>query len=254
MRLVLKLLIVVLAVGTFQSCVSKKKYDELLAAKEATDQALAETQEQLKTLQEEKDALEAEYNSEKERLNGEIASIKSDLDATKAEVGQVKEKLSMTEAELNKLKEEINGMFAAYENSGLTLDERNGELFVVTSNPVNYRSGSASLSKDQRDAIDALAEKLKANPDVHVLVTGHTDTDKLKEGAPWADNWDLSISRAKTVVKRLISKGVSPDQLSIAGDGENDPVSDNDSSDGKAKNRRTEIQPNPKLGGLFKSN
>lgn len=254
MRLVLKLLIVVLAVGTFQSCVSKKKYDELLAAKEATDQALAETQEQLKTLQEEKDALEAEYNAEKERLNGEIASIKSDLDATKAEVGQVKEKLSMTEAELNKLKEDINGLFAAYEDSGLTLDERDGNLFIVTSNPVTYRSGSAMLNKDQRDAIDALAEKLKANPSVKVLVTGHTDTDKLKEGAPWADNWDLSISRAKNVVKRLIRQGVSPDQLSIAGDGENDPVAGNDSSEGKAKNRRTEVKPNPNLGGLFKKN
>lgn len=254
MRLVLKLLIVVLAVGTFQSCVSKKKYDELLAAKEATDQALAETQDQLKTLQEEKDALEAEYNAEKERLNGEISSIKSDLDATKAEVGQVKERLSATEAELNKLKEEIDGIFAAYENSGLTLDERDGNLFIVTSNPVTYRSGSAMLNKDQRDAVDALAEKLKANPSVKVLVTGHTDTDKLKEGAPWADNWDLSISRAKNVVKRLIRQGVNPDQLSIAGDGENDPISDNDSTDGKAKNRRTEIQPNPNLGGLFKKN
>lgn len=254
MRLVLKLLIVVLAVGTFQSCVSKKKYDELLAAKEATDQALAETQEQVKTLQEEKDALEAEYNAEKERLNGEIASIKSDLDATKAEVGEVKEKLSMTESELNALKEEINGMFAAYEDSGLTLDERDGNLFIVTSNPVTYRSGSAVLSKDQRDAIDALAEKLKANPGVKVLVTGHTDTDKLVEGAPWADNWELSLDRAKMVVKRLIRAGVNPDQLSIAGDGEHDPVAGNDSSEGKAKNRRTEIQPNPNLGGLFKKN
>ena len=86
------------------------------------------------------------------------------------------------------------------------------------------------------------------------MVTGHTDTDKLKEGAPWADNWDLSISRAKNVVKRLIKGGVNPDQLSIAGDGENDPLSDNDSSEGKAKNRRTEVQPNPNLGGLFKKN
>ena len=50
MRLILKLLILVMALGTFQSCVSKKKYDELLAAKEATDQALAETQANLKTL------------------------------------------------------------------------------------------------------------------------------------------------------------------------------------------------------------
>lgn len=92
MRQIVNLLIFCLAVGTFQSCVSKKKYDELVAAKEATDKALEETQQNLKNLQEEKDALQAEYNSEKDRLNGEIASIKSSLDATKAEIAQVSEK------------------------------------------------------------------------------------------------------------------------------------------------------------------
>ena len=254
MRLVVKLLIFVLAVGTFQSCVSKKKYDELLAAKEATDQALAETQQNLKTLQEEKDALEAEYNAEKDRLNGEIASIKSDLDATKAEVSKVNEKLSMTEAELKKLQDEINGMFSAYTNSGLKMEERGGELYVVTSNPVNYRSGSASLSKDQRDALDSLAETLKANPNVSILVEGHTDDDQMVQGASYADNWELSLERAKRVVRRLIKSGVNPDQLAISGKGEHDPKGDNETADGKATNRRTEIRPNPAVGNLFKGN
>ena len=250
MRLIVKLLILVMALGTFQSCVSKKKYDELLAAKEATDQALAETQANLKTLQEEKDALETEYNTEKERLNGEIASIKSDLDATKKEVGQVKEKLSMTEAELKKLKDDINGMFAAYENSGLSLDERDGDLYIVTSNPVNYRSGSASLGKDTKDAIDALAEKLKANPKLKVLVEGHTDDDQLIAGASYADNWELSVERAKRVVRRLIKQGVNPDQLTIAGSGETQPRASNDNAEGKAQNRRTEVKPNLSIGSL----
>ena len=243
MRLVLNLLIICLALGTMQSCVSKKKYDELLAAKEATDQALAETQAQLKALQDEKDALEAEYNAEKERLNGEIASIKSDLDATKAQVAQVQEKLNMTEAELNKLKEEINGMFAAYNDSGLTLEEKDGRLYLMTAAPVNYRSGSARLSKDQRDAVDALADKLKANPALKVLVTGHTDDDGLKEGAPYADNWELGYARAISVVKRLIKAGVDPSQVAAVTKGDSDPVGDNESAEGKAENRRTMINP-----------
>lgn len=254
MRLILKLLILVLVIGSAQSCVSKKKYDELLAAKEATDQALAQTQAQLQSLKEEKDALEAEYRTEKDRLNGEIASIKSDLDATKSQVAQVQEKLTMTEAELNKLKAELDGLFATYENSGLKLEAREGELYVVTSEPVNYRSGSATLSKSQRDAIDAMAEILKSNPNVQIMVEGHTDNVGLVSGAPWADNWELSIDRAKRVVRRLISKGVNPNQLTIAGQGEFDPKADNSTKDGKAANRRTEIKPNPDIGGLLKKN
>ena len=248
MRQIVNLLIFCLAVGTFQSCVSKKKYDELVAAKEATDQALAN----LKTLQEEKDALEAEYNSEKERLNGEISAIKSDLDKTKAEVAQVNEKLTMTQAELDKIKAEINGAFSAYADSGLKLEDRNGQLYVVTES-VNFASGSTRLNKATRDALTSLAETLKANPNVQLLIEGHTDDQKLIEGAAYSDNWDLSLARAMKVVRYLIRKGANPDQLAAAGRGEYDPAASNDDSEGRAKNRRTDIKPNPKLGGLIKN-
>lgn len=249
MRLILKLVIFCLAVGSIQSCVSKKKYDELLAAKEQTDQALAETQANLQTLQGEKDALAAELESEKTRLNGEIASIKADLDATKGQVAQVQEKLNLTEAELAKLKEEINGVFNAYSNSGLTLEERDGQLYVNTATPVNFRSGSSRLSKDQRDAIDALAETLKSNPNLHILVEGHTDNKKFKADSGM-DNWDLSVRRAKAVVARLIRQGVDASQLTIAGKGEYEAIGDNGTAEGRAQNRRTVVQPKPKLGEI----
>ena len=254
MRQIVNLLIFCLAVGSFQSCVSKKKYDELVAAKEATDKALAETQTNLKTLQEEKDALQAEYNSEKERLNGEISSIKSSLDATKAEIAQVSEKLNMTQAELDKLKAEINGAFSAYADSGLSLEDRNGQLYVVTSEAFQFRSGSTRLSKAQRNALDALAETLKANPKVQILVEGHTDDQKMVEGASYTDNWDLSVARAMKVIRYLVRKGVDEGQLAASGKGEFDPVGSNDTSEGRAENRRTVVKPNPNLGGLHKGN
>ena len=252
MRQIVNLLIFCLAVGTFQSCVSKKKYDELVAAKEATDQALAETQANLKTLQEEKDALAAEYASEKERLNGEIAGIKADLDKTKAEVASVNEKLTMTQSELDKLKAEINGAFSAYADSGLKLEDRNGQLYVV-SESVSFSSGSTRLNKDTRDALTTLAETLKANPGVKLLIEGHTDDQKMVEGAAYSDNWDLSVARAMKVVRYLIRKGANPDQLAAAGRGEHDPAASNDDADGRSKNRRTEVKPNANLGGLIKN-
>ena len=251
MRLIVKLLILTLAVGSIQSCVSKKKYDELVAAKAATDQALAETQMNLKKLQDEKNALAAEFEAEKTRLNGELGKINSELSATKGQIAQVQEKLNMTQSELNALRSQIDGIFATYKDSGLTLEDRDGRLYVMTSKGVNYKSGSKKLSRDQRNALDELAVALKKSPNAKILVEGHTDSKQYAKGSGY-DNWDLSFDRAKEVVKYLTKKGVSSKQLTIAGKGENLPAGDNSTSEGRAKNRRTEIVPNPDLGGMMK--
>ena len=249
MRFILTALIFVMVATSFQSCVSKKKFDELTAAKAATDQALAETQSQVKTLSQEKDALAAEMAAEKTRLNGEISSIRTEMTA---QIAQVNEKLNMTEAELKTVKDEINGMFAAYSNSGLTMEERDGRLYLVTESPVGFRSSSSSLTRDQRNAIDAMAEKLKANPAVKVLVEGHTDNKQFASGSG-TDNWDLSYARAKAVATRLIKSGASPAQITIAGHCDTMPTGDNATKEGRASNRRTVLAPNPDLGGLMKA-
>lgn len=249
MRIISKLFVFALVLGLLSSCVSKKKYDELTAAKEATDQALAETQAQVKSLSEEKDALAADLESTKTELNGKISDLDSKLSSATSQMAQMTEKLNMTEAELDALKKQINGMFDAYANSGLTLEEKGGRLYVVTEQPVNYRSSSSSLNKDQRDAIDAMAETLKANPAVKVVIEGHTDNKKFKADAG-SDNWDLSIRRANSVARRLLRKGVDPSQISVAGRADGVPVGDNSTSEGRAVNRRTVILPNPDLGSL----
>lgn len=249
MRFILFALMFTLAAGSFTSCVSKKKFDELAAAKAATDQALAETQTQVKNLQSEKDALAAEYASEKARLNTEISGIRTDLNNTKSQMTQLSEKLNMTESELNKLKAELNGLFASYNAAGLTMESREGRLYLVTESPVTYGSGSSRLDRAERNAIDALAAKLKTNPAIRVIVEGHTDNKQFASGAS-TDNWDLSYSRAKAVASRLIRQGVNPAQVAVAGYGEYRPATDNNTSEGRAKNRRSVIAPNPDLGNL----
>lgn len=249
MRLIVRSLIFLLAVGLLSSCVSKKKYDEMEAAKKASDAALADTQSQLKTLKDEKDKLAADFQSEKTRLNGEIEKVRADLNSTKGQIAQVQEKLNMTQAELDKLKADLNGIFAAYKDSGLSLQERDGRLYVLTSEPVNYRSGSSKLSKAQKAAIDEMAIALKKNPNAKILIEGHTDNKQFASGA--GNNWSLSVSRAQAVVDRLIKKGVNPGQLTIAGRGEYAPEADNNTKEGRAKNRRTVVLPNPDLGNIM---
>ena len=249
MRLILNFLVVVMALSTLQSCVSKKKYDELLASKEATDAALAETQANVKSLEEQNAELNSTLESEKERLNGEIAGIKTDLDATKSQMAQVEEKLNMTQKELDDLKTEINGIFASYNDSGLSLKEQDGRLYVVTDPGVSYNSGSFGLSKDERSALADLAETLKANPALKVLIEGHADEDKVKAGAPYADNWELSSKRALRVVRELIKNGVDPSQVAAVGRGDSMQT-----GEGKDADRRTVIVADPNLKSVLNNN
>lgn len=253
MRLIAKLLILTLVFGSFTACVSKKKFDELQASKEAVDKALAETQTRVKALEGQNAELQTTLESEKTRLNGEIASIRADLNATKGQMNQIQSKLTMTEADLAKLRAEIDGIFSTYKNSGLSLQERGGRLYVVTDSDVTYRSGSASLSRDQRNALDKLAATLKNNPDVKILVEGHTDSKQFAAGSGM-DNWQLSVNRSMAVVRYLLRKGANPNQVAAVGRGENMPEGDNSTREGRAKNRRSVVSPDANLGGLMKQN
>ncbi len=250
MRLVLKSLVVLLSLGLVSSCVSKKKYDELMTGKQASDAALADTQKRVKSLEQDNATLKSEMESEKTRLNGELSSLRKDLDATRGQMNSVQEKLNMTQAELTKIKDEINGIFATYEKSGLKLEERNGALYVISS-PIAYRSGSYSLSKAEKQALAELAMTLKNNPAVKVQIEGHTDNVKVNAGASFQDNWELSARRALAVVRELVKKGASPAQVSVAGRADTMPKSDNMTREGKAQNRRTEVKVDASVKALL---
>lgn len=252
MRLILNLLIFSLVLTSLQSCVSKKKFDDLQSAKDASDAALADTQAKVANLESQNAELQKNMEAEKNRLNGEISSLRSDMDATKSQMAQVEEKLNMTEKELKVLQEEINGIFASYSKSGLTLEERDGRLYVVTEK-INYRSGSSRLTRDERNALNELAGKLKSNTDIKILVEGHTDNQPFKADYP-SDNWQLSNSRAMAIVRHLIRQGVNPNQLAAVARADTMPAASNDTSEGKAQNRRSVVLPDPNVSGLIKNN
>ncbi len=255
MRQTLNLLLFALLISAvLPSCVSKKKFTELQSEKDALAQSLAATQEKVKMLETNVSDLEASLESEKNRLNGEISKLQSDLASAKTDADNAKKMAADKEAQLKKLQTEVDGVFAAYNNSGLTVNVEDGKLMIATSEPINYRSGSARVRGTQLEAVKALAGILKNNPDVKVLIEGHTDNAKMVQGARYADNWDLSLARAANVVRKLIKEGVNPAQLSAAGKGEYIPATsgDQDSKEVRTKNRRTEVLATPSVGSLFK--
>jgi chemotaxis protein MotB len=249
MNATFKMLAVVMVVAlALPSCVSKKKFMELEAEKAALTSNLANANEKISSLEGNVSDLEANMASQKSKFESDIAGLRKDVDSAKSAADMAKKNLADRDAEIAKIKGEIKSALGM--SSSLGVKERDGNMYVSMESPVNYRSGSARLNRDARKAIESLAESLKNNPSMHILIEGHTDSQQFAEGK--GDNWDLSVRRAMTVVKRLIKKGVNPDQLTVAGRGEGAPKASNDTKEGRAENRRTEASVKPNAGKLYK--
>ncbi|MEL6865204.1 MAG: OmpA family protein [Bacteroidota bacterium] len=255
MRKTLNLVLLCLAIAlVLPSCVSKKKFTELMDQKETLDKTLTERNAKIQTLEGDVENLQGE----KANLESQNADLSKRLDAAEAsyataqtELDNAKKASAEKDDQLTSLRQAIRGVFASYANSGLTVTDRDDRLYVSLAEPILYRSGSIRLRKQYRDAIGNLAEILKANPDMRIQVEGHTDSKKMKEGARYMDNWELSTARAMAVVRELLRKGVPPTQLSAVGKGDNDPINGEDTAEARAQNRRAEIVVLPTIGGIY---
>ena len=133
----------------------------------------------------------------------------------------------------------------------LTVREKDGKVYVAMSDKLLFQSGSARLDKRGEEALGKLAEVLNKQTDIDVFIEGHTDNKPINT-VQFKDNWDLSVIRATSVVRILIKNyNVNPLQIQPSGRGEYMPVDDNETIEGRSKNRRTEIIMAPKLDKLF---
>ena len=114
-----------------------------------------------------------------------------------------------------------------------------------------FSSGSWAVGATGTQAVQKLAKVLAVNPDIKVLIEGHTDNDPYK-GPVIKDNWDLSVKRATAIVRILQNANVDANQITAAGRGEYVPVASNSSKAGKSKNRRIEIILSPNLDEVAK--
>jgi chemotaxis protein MotB len=254
MRKLIKLVLFFTAIAViFPSCVSKKKFTELLGSKEAVDATLAETQNKVKTLEGENEELmtaKADLESQNASLSSELSTANTKLDGATKDLATTKTKLSATEGQLASAEQSIRGVFSSYENSGLTVVQRDNRLYITMDEPITFGSGSSRIGKKGRMGIDSLAVILKANPEINIQVEGHSDNAKFADGE--GNNWSLSMNRAMNALNRLLRKGVNPNQLSAVGRGEFAPVSTEDpnSREARALNRRVEFVVTPALSSI----
>ena len=156
--------------------------------------------------------------------------------------------IAAKEASMKKLKETLSNALNGFEGKGLTVEQKNGKVYVSMENKLLFNSGSYAVGSEGKKAVIEVGKVLGDNPEIAVLIEGHTDNDAFTASGPIADNWDLSTKRATAIVGILgENKNINKQNLTAAGRSEYAPLGSNITADGKAKNRRIEIILTPRL-------
>ena len=246
---------------------TKSERDKLLSDFNSADKNLKTLQASYNALEKNSDeALEANMNKNRELLSqleakqkalateqDRFNKLKGDLQAKSERLAELEALMAAKEASMQKLKETLSKALNSFEGKGLTVQQKNGKVYVSMENKLLFSSGSWAVGAEGRRAVVEVGKVLGANPDISVLIEGHTDDDAYGGSGPIADNWDLSTKRATAIVTILgENKSINKQNLTAAGRSEYAPLASNSTADGKAKNRRIEIILTPRLDEISK--
>ncbi|WP_242203873.1 OmpA/MotB family protein [Aestuariivivens insulae] len=207
---------------------NSQKNRELLAQLEAKEQALA-----------------AE--------NARLEKLKRAFEERSNRVAELESVIAAKDAAMSALKDAISKALTDFEGKGLTVEQRDGKVYVSMENKLLFESGSWAVGAEGRRAVMQLGSVLGDNPDIAVLIEGHTDNVPYQGSGQLKGNWDLSTKRATAIVNILSENtNINPENLTAAGRGEHSPIATNDTPEGRAKNRRIEVILTPKLDELSK--
>lgn len=205
---------------------TEKKYNDL------SDASLNQAQQLNLSLKQKSDELAA-----KERLLQDREKALYDLQQVIARQDSV----------TNRLNNILRNALLGFRSDELSVEIINGKVYVSMSDKLLFKSGSAAIEAKGKDALKVLADVLGKNIDIDILVEGHTDNIPIKT-ALYKDNWDLSVARATSIVRILTDEyRIAPTRVTASGKGEFSPKVSNDTPEGRAGNRRTEIILSPKL-------
>jgi chemotaxis protein MotB len=208
----------------------------------------------LKSTQGEVNQWKTDYNdlaSESSSAQARLMRTLKEREATIAErekaLKEMRAIVTRQDSITTRLNNTLRNALLGFNSDELSVEVKNGKVYVSMSDKLMFKSGVADMEPKGTEALKLLADVLVKNPDIDVLVEGHTDNVPIKT-ALYKDNWDLSVARAASVVRTLtVNYKVSPKQVTPAGRGEFFPKADNATLEGRAKNRRTEIILSPKL-------
>ncbi|MDG2370424.1 MAG: OmpA family protein [Flavobacteriales bacterium] len=205
---------------------------------------LDKTRLELQRKEDELRLLEIELNQKKFDLD----KLSADLKDRELRVRELEQLIANKDAMVKALKEKVANALLGFKDKGLTVEQKNGKVYISMEAKLLFGSGSTQVDPEGQKALIELAKILEEQEDLEVLVEGHTDTDKMNSGSHPKDNWELSVLRATSVVKIMLKHSeINPVTITAAGRSEFLPVEVND----KSKNRRIEVILIPKLDELF---
>jgi chemotaxis protein MotB len=267
-----------LLVTTLHSCVmlSPKKYKSMLADRDSlqnrtstleaeisslqADTArlhheIAELKSKYQDLDDKYSTLDRNYaalNSNYNASSSKVSQLSTDLQAREARLKQVEDILHKQDEASKALKDRLQQALLGFQQSGLTVDIRNGKVYVSLADKLLFPSGSIVINERGKAALQQLAAVLNKQPDITIAVEGHTDDKKVINLGQIKDNWDLSVLRATSVVRYLTeTENVDPHRLTATGKSQFQPNDPANTDEARAKNRRIEIVLSPKLDELY---
>ncbi|WP_304034919.1 OmpA/MotB family protein [Mesonia mobilis] len=224
----------------------KKSYQAL---EENSSSALAENSRQNRELLEELEKKQKDLTRER----NELAELRNSLKEKSQRIEQLNHVIAVKEAKMNKLQSTLSSALTNFEGKGLTIEQRNGKVYVSMENKLLFASGSWAVGAQGKQAVKQLGYVLAENPEINVLIEGHTDNDSYGGSGALEDNWDLSTKRATAIVHILEENPqIDQERLTAAGRGEYAPIASNASVEGKSKNRRIEVILTPKFDEISK--
>jgi chemotaxis protein MotB len=236
--------------GTLEAQVSRLQSDTARLHHE-----IADLRSQLATANDNYATLSGKYSSLNNNLTSttsKVNQLSTDLQAREARLKEVEEILRKRDAATNALKEKLQKALLGFQQSGLSVDIRNGKVYVSLTDKLLFPSGSIVIDEKGKAALKQLAGVLNKETDINISVEGNTDNKKVINLGQIKDNWDLSVLRATSVTRYLTEvEKIDPVRLAATGKSEFQPIDTGNTPEALAKNRRIEIVLTPKLDELY---
>ncbi|MCX6258655.1 MAG: OmpA family protein [Bacteroidia bacterium] len=217
---------------------------------------LQQDQEDLQKQENEMHGLEITLDEKKKNLDelqNELTEKNKQLEERNKKLVELESMLNKKDSIVKALKTKVSEALNQFEKEGLSVQVRNGKVYVSLEEKLLFKSGKWDVDPKGVNAIKKLAGVLEKDPDINVMIEGHTDDVLYKGDSQILDNWDLSVKRATSIVRILLAgTKIDPKRLSVAGRSEYQPVDNAKTPEARQKNRRTEIILTPKLDELFK--